>query len=324
MFQYFYDSDDESSVLSYEESEETNESNSISQDYCCESFYNNCVTLLKNGFLPQEADIAQICKDIGSVFIEEPNLLTVDGSVTVVGDIHGQANDLLNIFKLCGNPSSTKYLFMGDYVDRGTSSIEVVILLFCLKLLYPENIWLLRGNHEDPDLNIVYGFADNCVQKFGNLSIWSLVNKVFALMPVSAILNKRAFCAHGGISPNVKNLGIIEESNRFSSGILPDPLRDLLWSDPSDDIDLFSVSPRGAGFLWGKEATLDFLKETKLEIIIRAHEVAMDGYHLHHDNRVLTIFSAANYCNRYGNKGAVLQITESFEFNIITFNPVKT
>eukprot|EP01129_Flabellula_baltica_P016638 TRINITY_DN8_c0_g1_i1.p1 TRINITY_DN8_c0_g1~~TRINITY_DN8_c0_g1_i1.p1 ORF type:complete len:335 (-),score=69.25 TRINITY_DN8_c0_g1_i1:373-1377(-) len=276
--------------------------------------------------------VISVLKRVAQVFTEERTLIEVESPVTVVGDIHGQFEDLLRVLEM-GDfeydelemkydlPEGVKFLFMGDYVDRGHFSIEVVMLLFCLKVKYPDSVFMLRGNHESRDINMVYGFADHCISFFNNFEMWQNFNKVFDLLPIAAVIDGTAFAVHGGLTPTLKTLDEIRDTNRFTMP-LPQGLFEMTWSDPSDDVSSFFPSHRGAGYVWGEEATKTFLEENDLTLIIRAHELQMAGYKWQHDNKVLTIFSAPNYCYRLGNTASILKISEGHQLDVETFSPL--
>ncbi len=111
----------------------------------------------------------------------------------------------MRIFKKGGQLPDTKYLFLGDYVDRGKQSLESILYLFALKIKYPNNIYLLRGNHECSTINRIYGFYDECKRKF-SLRVWKGFSECFNHLPVAAVIEKRIFCTHGGISPSLNNI----------------------------------------------------------------------------------------------------------------------
>ena len=125
------------------------------------------------------------------------------------GDVHGQYYDLLRIFEYGGFPPDSNYLFLGDYIDRGRQSIETIVLLLCYKIKYPENFFLLRGNHECAQINRIYGFYDECKRRY-SIKLWRVFSDVFNCLPVSAPIDEKIFCMHGGLSPELKNLDQIK------------------------------------------------------------------------------------------------------------------
>ncbi len=155
---------------------------------------------------PTETEIKLMCKRAREMFAEDFNVVRVDAPVTVCGDIHGQFNDLLELFKIGGDSPDTNYLFLGDFVDRGFSSVETFLLLLSLKIRYPDRVTFLRGNHESRQITQVYGFYDECLRKFGNITVWKECTEVFDYLPLACTIDGRIFCVHGGLSPNINQI----------------------------------------------------------------------------------------------------------------------
>lgn len=128
----------------------------------------------------------------------ESNVVHILAPVTVVGDIHGQFFDMLEIFKIGGYCPDTNYLFLGDYVDRGLFSVETISLLVCLKLRYPNRVHLIRGNHESRGVTQSYGFYTECARKYGNANVWHHFTDMFDYLTLSVVINDDIFCVHGG------------------------------------------------------------------------------------------------------------------------------
>ena len=170
----------------------------------------------------------------------------------VVGDVHGQYYDLLRIFEYGGFPPESNYLFLGDYIDRGKQSIETVSLLLCYKIKYPENFFLLRGNHECAQINRIYGFYDECKRRY-SIRLWRVFSDVFNCLPVAALVDEKIFCMHGGLSPELKNLDQIKNIMRPTD--VPDTglLCDLLWSDPERGVENYGDNDRGVSFTFGEK-----------------------------------------------------------------------
>jgi len=245
------------------------------------------------------------------VLLAETNVPNVRSPVTVCGDIHGQFYDLAELFKICGEPPNTNFLFMGDYVDRGNNSVECFSLVLALKVRFPGRITLLRGNHESNEINKIYGFYDECFKKYGTERIWKQFTDIFASLPLAATIDSKFFCLHGGLSPSLHAIDDIKSINRHVDVPHEGGMCDLLWSDPDDARRGFSPSPRAAGFLFGSDITEQFLHKNNLSMIARAHQLVMDGYSRHHNKKVTTIFSAPNYCYRCGNQAAIMEVDEN-------------
>lgn len=277
-----------------------------------------CIEKLYSGnFLPKN-DVLSILKMSKDLFSCLPNVIEVGSPVMIVGDIHGQFKDLMELTAICGKVPHTNYLFMGDYVDRGHRSVEVVSLVFCLKLRYGQRVTLLRGNHESRSLTQVYGFYDECVRKYGDDTIWKKFTEVFDYLPLSATVDSKILCVHGGLSPFIEKIDRIRSIQRVKEVPVEGCMCDLLWSDP-EERNGWGTSPRGAGYTFGEDISGKFKKENGLKLICRAHQVVMDGYSWCHKGNVVTLFSAPNYCYRHGNKAALMEVDDTLNCQIIQF-----
>ena len=125
--------------------------------------------------------------------------------VQICGDIHGQYYDLLRLFEYGGFPPEANYLFLGDYVDRGKQSLETICLLLAYKIKYPENFFILRGNHECASINRIYGFYDECKRRY-NIKLWKTFTDCFNCLPIAAIIDEKIFTMHGGLSPDLNSM----------------------------------------------------------------------------------------------------------------------
>ncbi|KAI0530906.1 hypothetical protein KFK09_000454 [Dendrobium nobile] len=257
-----------------------------------------------------ETEIRHICVEARRIFLSQPNLLQLRAPINVCGDIHGQYVDLIRLFERGGFPPTSSYLFLGDYVDRGKQSLETICLLLAYKIKYPDKFFLLRGNHEDAKVNRVYGFYDECKRRF-NVRLWKTFSDCFNCLPVAAVVDEKIFCMHGGLSPELDSLSRIEEIKRPTE--IPDSglLCDLLWSDPDPKIQGWGLSDRGVACTFGVDKLVEFLDKNNLELICRGHQVVEDGYEFFGQRRLVTIFSAPNYCGEFDNAGAFLNIDES-------------
>ncbi|ALC40844.1 PpD5 [Drosophila busckii] len=275
-------------------------------------------TTPRAGVRMMESTLAKVCMAARALFLSQPMLLELHAPITICGDLHGQYVDLLRIFKACGFPPKTNYLFLGDYVDRGQQSIETLTLLLAYKLQNPLTFFMLRGNHECADINKMYGFFDECKRRY-SIKLWRTFVDCYNCMPVAAIVENRIFCCHGGLSPELKNLDNIRELPRPSEVPEQGLLCDLLWSDPDDNAADWAPNDRGVSVTFGSSVVHTFLASYGFHLIVRAHQVVQDGYEFFANRKLVTIFSAPNYCNMFDNCAAVLIVDESLicQFAII-------
>ncbi|XP_062217165.1 serine/threonine-protein phosphatase 5-like [Phragmites australis] len=256
-----------------------------------------------------------------------PTLVDVNvpnrGNFTVCGDVHGQFFDLLNIFELNGLPSEENpYLFNGDFVDRGSFSLEVILTLFAFKCLYPRAMYLARGNHESKSMNKIYGFEGEVKSKLSDIFV-ELFAEVFCCLPLAHVINNKVFVVHGGLfSVDGVKLSDIRAIDRFREPPEEGLMCEILWSDPQPQLGR-GPSKRGVGLSFGADVTKRFLQENNLKLVVRSHEVKDEGYEIEHDGKLITVFSAPNYCDQMGNKGAFIRFTApELKPDIVTFSAV--
>jgi diadenosine tetraphosphatase ApaH/serine/threonine PP2A family protein phosphatase len=251
--------------------------------------------------------------------LSEPTLVQVDAPVNICGDLHGQIHDLVNIFQAGKLPPTGRYLFLGDYVDRGKYGIECICVLLGLKLLHPNHIYILRGNHETPTVNRMYGFFDECKRR-GMLKLYKVFCDVFDCLPLAALVEGAVLCMHGGLSQQLQSLEQIANIKRPLS--VPDHgiIADLLWADP-DHHPGFRMSSRGVSYTFGPDVVKRTLRELDLELVVRAHEVQQTGFGFFADRGLVTVFSASNYCGEFENASAMLQMDATLKCSFQTFLP---
>ncbi|KAH9822887.1 Serine/threonine-protein phosphatase PP-Z [Teratosphaeria destructans] len=256
----------------------------------------------------KNAEITAICTAARELFLSQPALLELAPPVKIVGDVHGQYTDLIRMFEMCGFPPNSNFLFLGDYVDRGKQSLETILLLLCYKLRFPENFFLLRGNHECANVTRVYGFYDECKRRC-NVKIWKTFVDTFNTLPIAAIVAGKIFCVHGGLSPSLSHMDDIRNIARPTD--VPDYglLNDLLWSDPADMESDWEANERGVSYCFGKKVIMEFLQKHDFDLVCRAHMVVEDGYEFFNDRILVTVFSAPNYCGEFDNWGAVMSVS---------------
>jgi len=268
-----------------------------------------------------ESQITLLCHAARDVFIKQPILLELEAPVKIVGDVHGQYYDLLRLFEYGGFPPEANYLFLGDYVDRGRQSLETVCLLLAYKVKFPENFFLLRGNHECASINRIYGFYDECKRRF-SIKLWKTFTDCFNTLPVSAIVDEKILCMHGGLSPELKNFDQIRRIMRPTD--VPDSglLCDLLWSDPDRDISSWGENDRGVSYTFGADVVTQFLTKHDLDLICRGHQVVEDGYEFFARRQLVTLFSAPNYCGEFDNAGAMMSVDDTLMCSFQILKPV--
>ncbi|CRG99042.1 serine/threonine protein phosphatase 8, putative [Plasmodium relictum] len=265
------------------------------------------------------------------------------------------------------NASDIKYVFLGNYVNRGDHSLEVICFLFSLKILFPKHIYLLRGNHEDRLFNYIYGFYKDIEVKMKknmetmglinyedevviahSYELFNRINDALEFLPLSALLDKNILCIHGGIGDSVHNISdyinvhkpilipqYVDRNNNNPNENIKKIIIDTLWSDPinyNDEHDMlliknsphYDIIPSNRGkitFKFGKNRLYNFLKNNKLKMIIRGHECVHEGYKYMFKKKLLTLFSAKNYCKKYKNNASNAFIVKKGK-NIIIFNQI--
>ena len=256
--------------------------------------------------------VSELIKQVQEIFTKEGQMLNLHGDFIVVGDLHGHIWDFVRILEHFGKPPQTNYLFLGDLIDRGNFSFETIFCIYYMKSQYPNNVYIIRGNHEFEEICSSYGFKNELNVLFPRTNIFQDFIDSFSYMPFGAILNSSYFCVHGGIGPNVKT---IEDISKISLplhhlyGGIPE---EIIWSDPSDETTTFAPSPRDAGYLYGIDAVSSFLNQNHLKAIIRGHMTIQEGVKEELNGMVYTIHTASNCEKRYNCSGA-LEIKENLE-----------
>merc|ERR1719399_2485135 len=289
--------------------------------------------MFREGKIQKEV-FMDLIRRASELFSAEPNLLKLKDPITVVGDLHGQYYDFVKMLEVGGAPGETQYIFLGDYVDRGSYSIEVLALVFSIKIKFPKRIWMLRGNHECRQMTAFFNFRDECEYKY-NAAVYDAIMDCFDSLPLAATINGKFLAVHGGISPDMKKLKDLNSVDRFHEPPREGIQCDLIWSDPMEDKEgqppkkggdhWIPNEVRGCSYFFTFDAAVNFLQKNSLLSVIRAHEAQVEGYKMHKTNpatgfpSVITIFSAPNYCDVYNNKAAILKFDNS-TLNILQFN----
>ena len=288
--------------------------------------------LIQEGKL-DKGDILELIQMFKAIIKNESNIVKMADPVIVVGDIHGQFYDLIKILDKGGDPSKQKYIFLGDYVDRGAFSIECVLLLMAIKITCRTTVVMLRGNHECRQLTSFFNFKQECDVKY-DLEVYDRVMEAFDSLPIACVINDKFLAVHGGLSPDVEVMNTIVSFNRFNEPPRDGPLCDFLWSDPCDKdtdaigIDWLPNKTRGCSFIFGAKAATPFLNKNNYLTIIRGHEAQLEGYKMSKWNpkvefpSVITVFSAPIYCDVYHNKGAFIKfVNNTINIQQYVFSP---
>ncbi|KAH8598012.1 serine/threonine-protein phosphatase-like protein 5 [Bisporella sp. PMI_857] len=291
-------------------------------------FIDDMLERFKNGKLIHKKYVYQIIIAVQKIVHEEPTMVEMeiddDKKLTVCGDTHGQFFDLMELFRLNGLPSEKHYyLFNGDFVDRGSWSTEIALLLYAYKWLRPSAFFINRGNHETDDMNRAYGFEGECKHKY-NERVFKLFSESFSALPLATLIGKKFLVLHGGLFSDDKiTLDDIRKLNRHNqrqpgqSGLM----MEMLWTDPQNEPGR-GPSKRGVGMQFGPDVTKRFCDNNGLEAIIRSHEVRMEGYEEEHNGKCITVFSAPKYCDSTENKGAYINIGSDYKLEFHKFDAV--
>jgi diadenosine tetraphosphatase ApaH/serine/threonine PP2A family protein phosphatase len=291
-------------------------------EYSC--FLNGSRDVPSEGFTPPFFDVAIVFDLLRSAkerLSTGKALIEVPSPTVLVGDLHGNICDLIHILrKFLTFSASDYFLFLGDYVDRGLNSIDVIILLLALKCKYPTRVSLLRGNHEFADCNSIYGFYDEVMIAYQSNELWSRFQDVFGHMPLAAVVGSEIFCVHGGLSPSLASLGQISSLGMpIADHVDSEMVTDLVWSDPADHIADFAENPRGSGVIFGPAAVKTFLAAVGLKLLVRAHQCVPDGFLSFADGCGLTIFSSSDYCRLQHNKCGVAYVHPKGRIELLSF-----
>ena len=266
-------------------------------------------------------EIDEVCKQAIEVLRNEENVLRVESPLSICGDVHGDFDNVLEIFDIFGKPPEGRYLFLGDYVDRGDKSVETVMILLCYKIKYPDDVFLIRGNHESTHPTITFGFYNEVMAKYSDFTVWQSFIEAFKYLPLAAVIDTKIFCVHGGLCPSFHSISQLDFVDRFIELPRSGLILDVLWSDPFDGYG-FETSPRQAGFRWGQDVSKKFARDNKIDLIVRGQEMKCGGYQIAHDETVITIFSTPNYA-RVFSEAAVMEVISPTEREITKFRPTQ-
>ena len=253
-----------------------------------------------------EESIVSLAQAVQDIFAKSPMCLDISGEFVTIGDLHGHVFDLIRILARFGMPPHRNYLLLGDYVDRGNFSVETIVLIYLLKVLYPANVYVVRGNHEMHALCAQFGFRQEVQATYKSPHVFNVFVKSFGFMPIAARVNGNVFCVHGGIGPKLTSIDVLETIPRplveFDQGLADQ----VLWSDPSGEVDEFQPSQRGSGFVFGQAALNRFLEANNLRLLVRGHQSIEEGVLFQFADKVVTVFSASHYTSETLNPSGVL------------------
>ena len=301
-------------------------------------------------------EIMELIEEVKPMLEKDHSLIRIRSPCKIFGNLYGLYNDLMRYFESYGNPSDDnqmgditvmQYIFLGDFCDRGYNSLEVILLLFALKVKYPEFIYLIRGHHEDKYINEDYGLGKECYDRLSDdirdpFSVFANINKAFDLLPFGVLVDNNILLVHGGIGSSINNVDDIDSIKRpievIHNVTNNEQLKviDLLWSEYCDDIDNIDANVERdklkKGFIvkYGKNRLNKFLDENKINLLITSHQFVKGGFTTFNNDRILIVFSATNYMNKCGNVGGMITIAKknaNKRMNIIpkliTFNNTK-
>lgn len=272
--------------------------------------------------IPQQL-MCDICQSALEKFKEDSQIMMLDGEVITAGDLHGHLIDLFRIFQKFGWPPQRRYLFLGDIIDRGQFSIETITVILLAKILYPHHVFVIRGNHEFPDMYSRGGFLAEIQHLYKESSVEKHFFQCFSEIPIAAIINKKILCIHGGIGPSVETIDDIKKVPKPLFDYSEEPQQTILWSDPNEYSEKFEPSSRGVGYFFGEESLKVFLERNGFSLLVRGHECVEKGVELFFKKKCMTVFSASRYCDSYTNKAGIAMFKEDCTYEITTFPPVK-
>lgn len=299
---------------------------------CVESVLETMLPFVRNEDIIIDEDLnlpildKEILNNLCTTSIEKMSsfkaIVDIPSPIVLVGDLHGNIHDLLRILRKFGTPPETRYLFLGDYVDRGQYSVLVISFILALLCKYPDHIYVLRGNHEFSHINRAYGFYQEIKLNYNDDGLWIRFQEVFSHIPLAAIVQESVFCVHGGLSPLLTDIETLRNLPMPIANYLSNTMiSDLVWSDPADFVVGFKPNPRGSGQIFGSDVLRSFLKANKLKVMVRAHQLTANGYRAFSDFMGITVFSSSNYCRQINNKCGVVVLKDDREMSFFSVEP---
>jgi protein phosphatase len=271
--------------------------------------------------IPAE-DLIAICRAGGDYFKGEPICLELSPPIHIVGDLHGHLLDLIRILHHQGLPPAVHYLFLGDIVDRGQFSLETVTLVFLLKLTWPRHVHIIRGNHEFESVCSSGGFHGEITRVYSDVQVFRAFVRAFSQLPLAARISSSIFCVHGGLHPDFQRVEQIRCIRRPLPIFYDKVSEALLWSDPMLDYPGFSPSERGMGLRFGEDVFSTFLQTNKLQYFVRGHQCVKTGVERSFHDRLITVFSASNYCGHSQNQAGILIVLPGLRLKEVRYVPL--
>ena len=284
------------------------------------TFYTQKKKQLRLPIVPSEL-LKQILMTVQNIFQSEKLVLQLSAPIVVVGDLHGHILDLFRIIKTMGAPPLNNYLFLGDLIDRGEFSTETCTLVFLMKILFPNNVFIIRGNHEFREITHAAGWGKELYHIYNDESIFDYFTNVFEFIPVAALIDDFMVCVHGGVGENFRSLFQIQDLPRPIKNFENKALCDMLWGDPDPQVTEFGSSYRGLGNTFGLAPTKRFLEDTQVKFLVRGHQCINNGIELSHNGKVITVFSASSYCGTMTNQCGVLNVIDSSRYDVVRLPP---
>ena len=290
---------------------------------------------LKQNFPFKAEEIISLSDEVIKIISKENSLIKIRSPCKIFGNIYGLYTDLMRYFESFGNPSDNiqngdinvmQYIFLGDFCDRGNQSLEVILLLFALKVKYPDFIYLIRGHHEDININEFYGLGEECKEKLNEdikkeESAFNKINQVFDYLPFGVLVDSNILCIHGGIGSSIKMLDDISNISRPTKIIInPENLTqlhilDLLYSEyDEEEKNLYSINEsrdknkKGLFVKYGKIRLDEFCQNNNINLIIASHKFIKEGFSIYNNDKLLNIYSCTNYMDEFKNVGAMIII----------------
>ena len=267
------------------------------------------------GPIVTKEEIMILCDMFQDLVMKDDILMELKPPINIIGDLHGQFTDLIRFLQAV-DYTKQRFLFLGVFVDRGYHSVEILSLIYALKIRYPNQYFVIRGNHESHDINRVFGFYDECIKKYDE-SVWKRFNLTFAYYPILARIKQKILCVHGGLSPELRTVEDIKNIQRPLQIQCGTMVCDLLWSDPGKWNGWKLNTIRGMSYYFGEDIVDEFMKRNDLDLICRGHEVVDGGYQFKYNKKLVTLFSSPIYCNQLRNCGAMMIVSEDLKCSFV-------